>query len=113
MICPHCGSIEGVVEQTRDDETPFVCLDCVHQFKDVPRWAFTFGMGYNLRNRYVVVAADDRDDAVRRFMAARALAGHDPKLWAFDYPFDDNFAKQIQQYGLTPIDISAPIHRAP
>lgn len=109
MICPACGSTEGVVEQTQEDQTPFACLDCDEQIEEATRWAFTFGIGTNLRNNYVVVEAATEREAIHQFLAGRVDANQNPHWWAFVYPFDDTFAKQIRDYVLTPVPIDTPV----
>lgn len=73
------------------------------------RFFYTFGLGYNLRNNYVVVEAENAREARAKFQAARAeVDGMEGRLYAFDYT-EAEFAPQIEQYGLTEVPIDTPI----
>lgn len=75
------------------------------------RFYFTFGLSYNLRNNYVVVEAENGQEARAAFRAARAdLDDMDGRLYAFDYD-EAAFAGQAEQYGYTEVPIDAPIWR--
>lgn len=73
------------------------------------RFYFTFGMGYNLRNSYVVVEAENHQQARIAFQEARAkIDSMGGRLYAFSYT-ETEFAGQVEKYGLTEVPIDAPI----
>lgn len=78
-------------------------------------WAFTFGYGQrlvpsphfaedpepaglSLKDMYVLIAGtyeSARDEMIRRF----------GRTWSFQYPFDSDFERQINEYGLTELAV--------
>lgn len=75
------------------------------------RFAFTFGVAYNLGNNYAVVEADSWNEARETFVAARAAAGELPdsgRRWSTQY-FEDEIERLIERHGLTEVPIDTPI----
>jgi len=96
-------------DRESDDNIPDAVCDVQTLLQ---RFYFTFGQAYNLRSNYVVVEAENRDAAVRLFMAERAdcsqTIANPERCWAFDYT-EAGFAGQPEQYGLTEVPIDATI----
>lgn len=60
---------------------------------------FTFGSNTNLRNNYIRIMARSAGEA-----RAEMFAKHGT-LWGFQYDDEDDFARQIKDYGLTEVPI--------
>ncbi len=65
------------------------------------KYYFTFGQNQVLHDNYVVIPANDRDDARRKMCAYYG------KLWAFQYVWEE-FKDQPAEYGLTEVKLGTP-----
>lgn len=62
---------------------------------------FTFGGNQTLRDCYVQITAEDREEA------RKIMMGHYGRLWAFQYT-EEEFAGQPQEYGLQQVRLGTP-----
>ena len=102
MHCPECGCFGNeedgceVGEECPNEGCTGIVVGTLHRFY------FTFGQAYNLRNIYVVIEAETRDEA-RRVM--QSIYGRN---YAFDYD-ETSFADQPAKYGLTQVPFGTPV----
>lgn len=62
---------------------------------------FTFGCNQSLANNYVVVRANDADEA------RMTMVAHYGKMWAFQYVWEE-FQHQPEEYNLTEVKLGSP-----
>ena len=77
------------------------------------KFAFTFGLAYDLHDKFIVVEAEDRATARALFVAARAVAGNvedSAHRWSFQYPVDEKWAETAERFELTEVPLDTPIN---
>ena len=67
--------------------------------EEMPRFSVTFGMGHQLAGRFWRVSAPNEEEARAKVFATFG------NRWAFIYPDDEDFARQIEQYGLKEVTL--------
>ena len=77
------------------------------------QFAFTFGLGYDLHDKFVVVEADTEAEARETFVTAREGIGvleDSDRRWAFCYPVNERWDIIVKRHHLTETSITTPIN---
>lgn len=81
--------------------------------KDIQNFYFTFGVGYDLANCYVVVGAPDEETARKIFVRRRRAAGiSNPRFgWSMSYTESEWEAMDRKYRPTIGVSITTPAHR--